>query len=54
MRAVDCPCGEHIEGDTDAKVLEELKEHSQDEHADRYQETELRMLVNTSAYDIAA
>ena len=54
MRAVDCPCGEHIEADTDAKVLEDLKQHSQEEHGDRYQETELRMLVNTSAYDIAA
>ena len=54
MRAVDCPCGEHIEADTDAKVLEDLKQHSHEEHGDRYQDTELRMLVNTSAYDIAA
>ena len=54
MRAVDCPCGEHIEAQTDAKVLEELKQHSEEDHADRYQESELRLLVNTSAYDIAA
>ena len=54
MRAVDCPCGEHLEAATDAKVLEELKEHSRNEHGDRYQETELSLLVNTSAYDIAA
>lgn len=54
MRAVDCPCGEHIEAETDAKVLEAMKNHANEDHPDRYEETELRMLVNTSAYDIAA
>jgi predicted small metal-binding protein len=54
MRAVDCPCGEHVEADTDARVLEAIKEHADDEHPGKYQEVELRLLVNTAAYDAAA
>jgi hypothetical protein len=54
MRAVDCPCGEHFEAETDTKVLEALTQHADHEHPDRYQESELRLLVNTTAYDAAA
>jgi len=51
MRAVDCPCGEHFEGATDSEVLEAAKRHVADEHEGRYTETDLKVLVNTSAYD---
>ena len=51
MRAVECPCGEHIEAATDVKVLEAVKQHANEEHEGQYSDTELRLLVNTSAYD---
>ncbi|MGZ8475876.1 MAG: DUF1059 domain-containing protein [Candidatus Limnocylindria bacterium] len=54
MRAVDCPCGEHFEAETDTKVLEALSRHAENEHPDRYQESELQLLVNTMAYNAAA
>ena len=54
MRAVDCPCGEHLSADTDVKVLEAIKEHADEDHPGRYEEHELRLLVNTTAYDAAA
>ncbi len=54
MRAVDCPCGEHFEGDSDAKLLEEVKEHADQVHPGRYEESELRLLVTTTAYNAAA
>lgn len=54
MRAVDCPCGEHFEAATDAKVLEAIKDHAADDHPGRYEDAELRLLVNTTAYDAAA
>jgi hypothetical protein len=54
MRAVECPCGEHFEAQTDTGVLEELKKHAGEEHPDEYSEADLRLVVNTSAYDAAA
>lgn len=54
MRAVDCPCGEHLSADTDAKLLEAIKEHADATHPGRYDEIELQTLVTTTAYDAAA
>lgn len=54
MRAVDCPCGEHIEAQNDTKVLEEVKEHADETHPGEYSEADLRLMVNTTAYDVAA
>ena len=54
MRAVDCPCGEHFEAHNDTKILETVKQHADEEHAGEYSEADLRLLVNTSAYDAAA
>jgi hypothetical protein len=51
MRAVDCPCGEHFEGTNDTQLVAELKRHSSDDHDDEYSEADLRLMVNTSAYD---
>jgi hypothetical protein len=51
MRAVECPCGEHLEGSTDAELLEAAKRHDAEDHEGRSSETDLRILVNTSAYD---
>ena len=54
MRAVECPCGEHFEAQTDEKILESVKRHADEDHAGEYSEADLRLLVNTSAYDVAA
>ena len=51
MRAVDCPCGEYLEGSNDAELLESAKRHANEEHEGQYTEADLRILVNTSAYD---
>ena len=51
MRAVDCPCGEHLEGSNDAQLLDALKQHTDEDHEGQYTEPDLRVLVNTSAYD---
>ncbi len=52
MRGVECPCGEYIEADGDDRLLEAAKAHSQDAHQDRYSETELKVLIDTAAYDV--
>ena len=54
MRAFDCPCGEHFEAQTDTSMLEDLKKHADEDHPGEYAETDLRLMVNTSAYDAAA
>jgi hypothetical protein len=54
MRAVECPCGEHLEGMNDTALLEAAKQHANEEHEGTYSDTDLRLLVDTSAYDTAA
>ena len=54
MRAVDCPCGEHFEAQNDTLVLEQLKQHADEDHPNEYADTDLRLMVNTSGYDAAA
>ena len=51
MRAVECPCGEHLEGATDAEVLEATKRHATEEHEGQYSDIDLKLLVDTAAYD---
>jgi hypothetical protein len=53
VRAVDCPCGEHLEGRNDTDLLEQARTHAATDHPDdeRYSEVRLRTLVNTAAYD---
>lgn len=52
MRAVECPCGEYLEARNDRELLEAAKRHAGDEHGDQYSEADLRVLVDTSAYDV--
>ena len=49
MRAVDCPCGEHLEAGSDAALIQALIDHANEEHPGRYEESELRLLVTTAA-----
>lgn len=52
MRAVDCPCGEYLEARSDSQLLERAKQHASEEHGDTYSEADLRILVDTAAYDV--
>lgn len=54
MRAVECPCGEHLEGKNDSELLETTKRHATEDHEGQYSDVELRLLVDTSAYDTVA
>lgn len=51
MRAVDCPCGEYLKGRNDGNLLEVVKQHANADHEGKYSEAELKLLVNTAAYD---
>jgi len=53
MRAVDCPCGEHFEGTNDTQLMEQMTQHASDDHDEgEYSESDVRLLVNRSAYDV--
>ena len=51
MRAVECPCGEYLEGRNDSELLDAAKRHADEAHEGTYTEADLRILVDTSAYD---
>ena len=53
MRAVECPCGEVLEARNDHDLLEAAKRHAGEAHVGegQYSETDLRILVDTKAYD---
>lgn len=51
MRAVDCPCGEHLEARNDGALLDAVKEHADTAHEGQYSEADLKLLVTRSAYD---
>ena len=51
MRAVECPCGEYLEARNDTELLQAAKQHAGDAHEGRYSEADLRILVDTKAYD---
>lgn len=53
MRAVDCPCGEYLEARGDGELLERMKRHASEEHEGQYSDAELKILVDTAAYDAA-
>ena len=54
MRAVDCPCGEHLEARNDSELVQAATSHASDAHGDEYSEADIRLLVNTTAYDMGA
>ncbi len=51
MRAVECPCGEYLEARSDSDLIEVAKQHASSAHEGQYSDADLRVLVNTSAYD---
>ena len=52
MRAVDCPCGEYLEGRNDSELLEKARQHADADHENEYSEADLKILVDTRAYDV--
>lgn len=44
-RALDCPCGEHLEADDDAALFEAAKRHADDKHGGDPQYSELELLA---------
>lgn len=54
MRAVECPCGEYLEARNDTELLSHAKTHANQEHGEQYSESDLRRLIDTSAYDVRA
>ena len=38
MRAVECPCGEHLEARNDSELVERAKQHAGETHEGRYSE----------------
>lgn len=51
MRAVECPCGEYLEGTNDTELLEAATRHANEEHEGQYSDADLRILISTAAYD---
>jgi hypothetical protein len=51
MRAVECPCGEYLEARNDTELFEAVKGHASQEHEGEYSEAQLRLHVDTHAYD---
>jgi hypothetical protein len=50
MDAVECPRGEHLEARNDTELLATAKRHASEGHEGRYSDSELRVLVDTSAH----
>ena len=53
MRAVECPCGEHLEARNDSALVQAAKDHANEAHQGEYSDADLRILVDTAAYDAA-
>jgi predicted small metal-binding protein len=52
MRAIDCPCGHHLEGADDAELFQLAREHIDTDHPemDRTDE-QVRERITADAYD---
>jgi predicted small metal-binding protein len=51
MRAVEFPCGEHLEANNDEELLKEARKHADEDHANEYEDWQLRQMITTGAYD---
>jgi MFS family permease len=53
MRAIDCPCGHHLEGADDAELFRLAREHVDRDHPERPRtDDELRQRIAADAYDL--
>ena len=54
MRALDCPCGEHIEAESDDALLPKVKQHIERDHPDMHMDEEqTRKFVSDRSHEAA-
>jgi predicted small metal-binding protein len=55
MRALECPCGHHLEGENDEELFRLARQHVEEHHPDMERSDEqLRARIAADAYDVAA
>jgi predicted small metal-binding protein len=55
MRAIDCPCGHHLEAESDEELFRLAREHVDRDHQEMERSDEqIRERVAADAYDVAA
>jgi predicted small metal-binding protein len=53
MRAIECPCGHHLEGADDEELVRLARQHVEEHHPDMERSDEqLRARVAADAYDL--
>jgi predicted small metal-binding protein len=53
MRAIDCPCGHHLEGADDAELFRLAREHVDRDHPDlQRSDDDLRQRIAADGYDV--
>jgi predicted small metal-binding protein len=54
MRAIDCPCGHHLEGADDEELFRLARAHVDSDHPEMERtDDELRERVTADAYDVS-
>jgi predicted small metal-binding protein len=51
MRAVDCWCGQLVQGEDEDELVRRLAEHVREAHADEHDEAAVRERVSERAYE---
>jgi predicted small metal-binding protein len=55
MRAIDCPCGHHLEAESDEELFRLAREHVDGDHPEMDRSDEqIRERVAADAYDVGA
>jgi predicted small metal-binding protein len=55
MRAIDCPCGHHLEAATDEELFRLAREHLEQHHPEMERsDDQIRERVTADAYDVQA
>lgn len=56
MRAVDCPCGEHLQAEGDNALFDLAKQHASERHAEdpAFSEFDLLAMIERVGYDMPA
>jgi predicted small metal-binding protein len=55
MRAIDCPCGHHLEGADDAELFQLARQHITEDHPEMERTDEqIRERVAADAYDVVS
>jgi hypothetical protein len=55
MRAIECPCGHHLEGVDDEDLFRQAREHVDRDHREMDRsDAQLRERIAADAYDVAS